>query len=170
MKLPTSSPNHHHETTTSSSSGRFPNSRPRQPSGSSTQPRVNITGEDSEAKRPVLLAVPPPYRSLSADSLEQQEENNPFDTPERQASIHHTPKRRRERRCYVPLVPPIRISSSWRGLADDYTPSDSRLYPSSLSLNDTSNAWRLLLQPAEKKSDISSPVTTIRLPRLAPLP
>ena len=26
---------------------------------------------------------------LSADSVEQQEENNPFDTPERQASVHH---------------------------------------------------------------------------------
>ena len=27
--------------------------------------------------------------SLSADSVEQQEENNPFDTPEQQASVHH---------------------------------------------------------------------------------
>lgn len=62
----------------------------------STQPRANTTGEDSEAQRLQLATTPPktPPRStstapLSPGSVEKQEENDPFDTPERQASVQH---------------------------------------------------------------------------------
>ena len=58
----------------------------------STQPRDNITGEDPEAQRPQLATTPPRSTStvpLSPVAVEKQEENDPFDTPERQASLAH---------------------------------------------------------------------------------
>ena len=58
----------------------------------STQPRAN-TGEDLEAQQPHLDTAPPRSTSnapLSPGSvLERQEENDPFDTPERQASVYN---------------------------------------------------------------------------------
>lgn len=88
LKLPTSSPNHH-GTTTSSSSGRFPDSRLREPSGSLRNLESTPPGKIQK-----LCDHSPPCSNstvrLSADSVEQQEENNPFDTPERQASHHGT--------------------------------------------------------------------------------
>ena len=56
-----------------------------------TQPRANTTGEDPEAQRPQLGTTTPrsiPTAPLSQGSVEKQEENDPFDTPERQASVH----------------------------------------------------------------------------------
>jgi len=58
----------------------------------STQPRANTTGEDAEALQPQLATTPPRSTStapLSPGSVEKQEENDPFDTPERRASVHH---------------------------------------------------------------------------------
>ena len=58
----------------------------------STQPRAN-TGEDLEAQQPHLDTAPPRSTSnapLSPGSiLEKQEENDPFETPERQASVYN---------------------------------------------------------------------------------
>jgi len=56
----------------------------------STQPRANTTGEDSDAQQPHLTTTPPRSTStapLSPGSVEKQE-HDPFDTPERQASVH----------------------------------------------------------------------------------
>jgi hypothetical protein len=62
----------------------------------STQPRANTTGEDSEAQQPRLqiqIGTTPPRSTstvpLSPGSAEKHEENDPFETPERQASVHH---------------------------------------------------------------------------------
>jgi hypothetical protein len=62
----------------------------------STQPRANTTGEDSEAQQPRLqiqIGTTPPRSTstapLSPGSVEKHEENDPFETPERQASVHH---------------------------------------------------------------------------------
>jgi len=63
----------------------------------STQPRANTTREDSEAQRPQLQLPELGTTSLRTTStaplspglVEKQEENDPFGTPERQASVHH---------------------------------------------------------------------------------
>ena len=77
----------------------------------STQPRADTTGEDSEAQRPQLGTTTPrstPTAPLSQGSVEKQEENNPFDTPERQASVH------RETEIDAPL-PTARLAGEYQG-------------------------------------------------------
>ena len=78
----------------------------------STQPRANATGEDPEAQRPQLGPTPPrsiATAPLSQGSVEKQEENDPFDTPERQASVH------RETEIDAPL-PSARLAGEYQSL------------------------------------------------------
>ena len=53
--------------------------------GSSTQPRFNTAGEDSEVSDHSLPCGTSTVH-LSADSIEQQEENNPFDATGKRSS------------------------------------------------------------------------------------
>ena len=78
----------------------------------STQPRADTSGEDSEAQRPQFGTTTPrstPTAPLSQGSVEKQEEKNPFETPERQASVH------RETEIDAPL-PSARLAGEYQSL------------------------------------------------------